>query len=1150
MYASRNRYYEPPVIRYEIDENIRIWHQGGGNQEEEGPVAAAGGGGSCTPYTTTPSPTENSITKQSRLLNEFIQTYGQNTNILDLIQQHGLDIVNSSLEELVQKGLVLPNVTRIQPKTKEEYDTIMADINRGIFPTPGMGGVGTTTPFVGGGGGPNQTTSPSIGGGPTQTTTPSMGGGGGETTSMGEHNKDTSNTASNRENKVPNEKVSTSQHVQTTKPDQKKNDVPTTLVIPVSSKSNITPTIPSKSVVGETPTMKSMVEETQQNPTSVLPKKNPYAYIPDASLAAIPAIQQLPYIQYNGLSNFSPQQSLPYVPPIGIQNFSPQQPVPYVPDLVNMPHVPPAQPPQPVNCQYSWGPWSSCDQDTGTMHRQAATMDPVFGGTGCDPLFAMDTSTCPVDCIGSYVADYCTNGDYYRTYNVTKSSMNEGNTCSLNDGTYGVKFQAPAPNQYSIRVDSCSDCTYKIAPIGCDQSTGFQKYTVTSYTPAVNKGRPCTYADGTAISGIGQTFTSTADMDACQVDCCGNYTNVDYCSNGNYIREYNVTKPSIHKDGRCTVRDSDYAVEFAAPSKQKYNVRVDGCSDCTYNVTYTGCDSATGFNKYSVNSYNPAVRKGKECSYVDGTKITNVGQAFTSTASTDSCVIPCAGQYVAGTERCDSAGNLYRTYQVTTSPIHATTCSINDGTYSVNFPISSVDANKKIEMKVGTCAVACSYTGATNTCNASGQQVISLTGYKPAINSGKCTYNGEDVTSYVNAQGTFTSQKATCTNCVGSWGACSAACGDGTQTYTITTNASGGGTACEAANNATKPCKIKPCDVDCVGSWSACPAVHNGGSQTYTITQNAVGNGKACEAANNQTRSCPIDCIFSESVVDDCANSGFRIHTITGVNDAQYGGNACIATDYNLNKIPISNSGNGVGYKYYTDCGKGNTNTTAAFESLKCPNNGWINKIESQNWFCGPAVRYRFTCNDGSSKEFDKFNPNAINISDDYAGKCNSSGGDSMGPPIIAPNGLSSLDYIYGNYYGWDNGINKIVGNGVSLGGHYGADGPTYNITCPAGQVINTVYGHGHESMGFLCGNGPQQCTENDYNYSDGACSATCGGGTFTRTWFKKPGATCINGSFGGANSATESLDCNTQACPPAPAPFCYKLFGFINVCV
>ncbi len=62
-------------------------------------------------------------------------------------------------------------------------------------------------------------------------------------------------------------------------------------------------------------------------------------------------------------------------------------------------------------------------------------------------------------------------------------------------------------------------------------------------------------------------------------------------------------------------------------------------------------------------------------------------------------------------------------------------------------------------------------------------------------------------------------EKVNCIGSWGSWGSCSTSCGGGTQTqtYTVTTPASGGGTACPSANGATnsQSCNTQAC---CVGN--------------------------------------------------------------------------------------------------------------------------------------------------------------------------------------------------------------------------------------------------------------------------------------------------------------------------------------------
>lgn len=136
-------------------------------------------------------------------------------------------------------------------------------------------------------------------------------------------------------------------------------------------------------------------------------------------------------------------------------------------------------------------------------------------------------------------------------------------------------------------------------------------------------------------------------------------------------------------------------------------------------------------------------------------------------------------------------------------------------------------------------------------------------------------------------------------NCVGNWGACSAACNGGTQTYAITTPASGGGLACPFAAGATQACNVNPCAVNCVGSWQSCTQPCGGGTSTFIVTTPAANGGSACIANHGDTMGCntqacgvPVDCAGTWSSCDP--GTGTQVFTMTQA--AQNGGAACPAS--------------------------------------------------------------------------------------------------------------------------------------------------------------------------------------------------------------------------------------------------------------
>lgn len=95
-------------------------------------------------------------------------------------------------------------------------------------------------------------------------------------------------------------------------------------------------------------------------------------------------------------------------------------------------------------------------------------------------------------------------------------------------------------------------------------------------------------------------------------------------------------------------------------------------------------------------------------------------------------------------------------------------------------------------------------------------------------------------------------------NCIGSFSSCSAACGGGTQTYTVTQAASAGGVACPFTTGYVQTCNTAACatNVNCVGSWGSCSVPCGGGIQTFSISTPASGSGTACSYAAGASRTC------------------------------------------------------------------------------------------------------------------------------------------------------------------------------------------------------------------------------------------------------------------------------------------------------
>lgn len=166
-------------------------------------------------------------------------------------------------------------------------------------------------------------------------------------------------------------------------------------------------------------------------------------------------------------------------------------------------------------------------------------------------------------------------------------------------------------------------------------------------------------------------------------------------------------------------------------------------------------------------------------------------------------------------------------------------------------------------------------------------------------------------------------------NCSGYWAPCSVSCGTGTQTYTVTTPAAGGGSACKdsdgtaVSSGQTKPCTGPPCGVDCVGDWvksattdsdgwGTCSATCGSGTQTrtYKITTQQQAGGRSCPKADGatETRACPnlpvcavaVNCVGHWGEWSGCSagcGGGTQTRTYYVDTPAANGGTACPKTN-------------------------------------------------------------------------------------------------------------------------------------------------------------------------------------------------------------------------------------------------------------
>ena len=102
-----------------------------------------------------------------------------------------------------------------------------------------------------------------------------------------------------------------------------------------------------------------------------------------------------------------------------------------------------------------------------------------------------------------------------------------------------------------------------------------------------------------------------------------------------------------------------------------------------------------------------------------------------------------------------------------------------------------------------TCSEGCVLDGVQLRTGESATFYSSTTSYNCSADSQVRTCNNGTLSGSASYNRASCVQKV---DCIGSWGACTGACGTGTQTFTITQNAQNGGNSCSTSNGATQSC--------------------------------------------------------------------------------------------------------------------------------------------------------------------------------------------------------------------------------------------------------------------------------------------------------------------------------------------------------